>query len=130
MKPHVALAAGRAEFSTEERCFIVELSNTPGDAAVSIARARVEAGITTRWHVLDGIVERYVVLEGSGVVEIGELSPTRLGVGDVAVIPSGCRQRIANDGTADLVFLAICSPRFEASRYHDVDPQPLALSGA
>jgi len=39
-----------SEFYTSERCHIVELSNTRDDPYVSIARARVEPGVTTRWH--------------------------------------------------------------------------------
>ncbi len=114
----------RAEFHTEERCWIVEVSNTPDDPAVSIARARVEPGVTTRWHRLDGIAERYVILEGSGRVEVGALEPQLVGPGDVALIPPGCRQRIANIGSGDLVFLAVCSPRFRDEAYEDVDDEP------
>lgn len=122
--PAILPAAGAHEFATEERCFIAELSNSDRDEAVSIARARVRPGVTTRWHRLEGIVERYVILEGRGVVEVGDLAPAEVGPEDVVVIPAGCRQRIANRGASDLVFLAICSPRFRAEAYVDVDPAP------
>ena len=46
------------EFYTPEKCFIVELSNTADDEGLSIARARVEPGITTRWHRLKKSAER------------------------------------------------------------------------
>jgi len=36
-------------------------------------------------------------------------------------------QRIANTGGGDLVFLAICSPRFVQAAYEDVDTQPPAV---
>lgn len=114
--------AVNAEWHTDELCYINELSNDPADAAVSIARARVAPGVTTRWHRLHGIAERYVMLAGSGRVEVGDLPPRDLGPMDVVRIPPGCRQRIANTGDDDLVFLAICSPRFEASAYEDVEP--------
>jgi len=39
----------------------------------------------------------------------------------VVVIPPGCRQRIRNTGSSELVFLAICSPRFEPRHYEDVE---------
>ena len=110
-----------ADYYTEERCHINELSNTPTDAAVSIAEARVEPGVTTRWHSLQGIVERYVLISGQGVVEIGELPPVAVGPGAVVLIPAGCRQRITNNGHCDLVFLAICSPRFEQQFYQDCE---------
>ena len=110
-----------AEFYTAERCHINELSNLPEDSACSIARARVAPGVTTRWHRLDGITERYVVLEGLGRAEIGDLPPRGVGPGDVVLIPPACRQRIANLGKTDLVFLAICTPRFRPERYEDID---------
>jgi hypothetical protein len=40
------------EFYITEKCYITELSNTPDGPDVSIARARVEPGETTRWHCL------------------------------------------------------------------------------
>jgi mannose-6-phosphate isomerase-like protein (cupin superfamily) len=101
----------------DEGCFILELSNSADDPDVSIARARVPPGVTTRWHRLRGSVERYVVIEGEGRVEVGELSPQLVGPGDVVLIPSSCRQRITNTGEDDLIFLAICSPRFVPDAY-------------
>jgi mannose-6-phosphate isomerase-like protein (cupin superfamily) len=89
---------------------------------VSIARARVETSVTTRWHRLRGIAERYVIIEGLGRVEVGDLPATDVGPGDVVLIPPGCRQRIANIGSTDLVFLAICSPRFVPEAYWDINP--------
>ena len=110
-----------AEYYTPERCHILELSNIADDPDVSIARARVTPGVTTRWHRLADTIERYVMLEGSGRIEIGELPPRVVGPGDVVLIPPGCRQRIANVGGVDLVFLAICSPRFQTDAYEDLD---------
>ena len=110
-----------AEYFIAEGCFITELSNAADDPDVSIARARVEPGQTTRWHLLRDTIERYVLLEGSGQVEVGDLPPQPMGPGDVVVIPAGVRQRIGNPGPRDLVFLAVCSPRFEESAYVDVD---------
>lgn len=109
-----------AEYDTAERCWINELSNTAADPAVSIARARVAPGVTTRWHRLRDTAERYVITAGSGRVEVGGLPATAVGVGDVVRIPPGCPQRIANTGSSDLVFLAICTPRFRRENYEDV----------
>jgi mannose-6-phosphate isomerase-like protein (cupin superfamily) len=50
-------------------------------------------------------------------VEIGDLEPAAVGAGDLVLIPPGIRQRISNDGDTDLVFYAICSPRFSPERY-------------
>lgn len=114
-----------AEFYTPERCFINELSNSDADAEASIARARVPAGVSTRWHRLNGIAERYVLLSGSGRVEVGSLPAQHVGPGDVVLIPPGCRQRITNLGAEDLIFLAICTPRFRPEAYEDIDPEAM-----
>jgi len=109
------------EFHTVEGCYITELSNSGDDPEVSIARARVESGVTTRWHRLRGTAERYCILSGSGRVEIGELAPRDVTGGDVVLIPPLCRQRITNTGTEDLVFLAICTPRFTDGVYEELE---------
>ena len=108
------------EFYTQEGCFITELSNTPDDPEVSIARARVAPGVTTRWHRVKGTAERYLILEGKGRAEIGALPPREVGPGDVVRIPASCRQRITNVGQEDLVFLAVCTPRFTNSAYEEI----------
>ena len=109
------------EFFTPENCYITELSNSTCDPDVSIARARVKPGATTRWHRLAGTIERYYILSGSGRVEVGELPPQEVTTGDIVLIPSMCRQRIANIGAEDLIFLAICSPRFSNDIYEDIE---------
>ena len=119
----------RCEFFTPELCYITELSNSPADEQLSIARARVAPGVTTRWHRLIGITERYVVLFGEGEVEIGDLPAQTLKPHDVAIIPPGCRQRITNTGASDLVFLALCTPRFTPSAYEDIDDGLMATTG-
>lgn len=122
LQPVVRPLDPAAEYYTEERCYINELSNIGADPAVSIAQARVLVDTVTRWHKLAGITERYVILAGEGRVEVGVLPPQDVGAGDVVLIPPDCPQRIRNTGTGDLVFLAICSPRFRQDCYMDVDP--------
>lgn len=122
MREGVRKCAPGAEFPTPEGCFIVEVSNSADDPAVSIARARVEPGVTTRWHRLSGTAERYCIVSGAGRVEVGDLAPLVVGPGDVVLIPPDCRQRITNTGTDDLVFLAICTPRFFWDVYEDLGP--------
>ena len=121
MKPHIARAESSDEYYFDEGCFILELSNSSEDPAVSVARARVEPGRTTRLHRLTDTVERYVILEGAGRVELGESTPEDVTPGDVVIIPAGCAQRITNTGERDLVFLAICTPRFTRDAYEDVE---------
>ena len=121
MKTCIHKNSNSPEFATPERCSIAELSNSPDDADVSIARARVAPGVTTCWHRLHGISERYYILSGRGLVEVGELAPEELHPGDVVCIPPLCRQRISNIGEEDLLFLAVCSPRFSNDAYEDLE---------
>ena len=109
------------EFYISEGCYIVELHNTQDDPDTSIARARVVPGVTTRRHRLKGTVERYCIVEGRGRVEIGTLPPREVRAGDIVVIPAMCPQRITNIGTADLIFLAVCTPRFVTDAYEDME---------
>jgi len=122
---HIHRVDPASERLTEERCHILELANHAGDEALSIARARVEPGVCTRWHRLADITERYLILEGEGLVEVGEHAAQAVSPGDVVLIAPGERQRIRNSGTRDLVFLALCTPRFRWDAYEDVDPAPL-----
>jgi len=126
MKDAIKRLGRSQEFYTPEKCYITELSNSLDDPDLSIARARVAPGITTRWHRLHGTGERYFILEGTGRVEIGDRPPRDVTVGDIVIIPPLCRQRITNTGLSDLIFLALCTPRFRESVYEDVDDSPEA----
>lgn len=121
MKPQIRAYKPGGEYWFPEGCHIDELLNDPNDPVVSIARARVPAGGTTRWHRLRGTAERYLIESGRGRVELGVLDPREVGPGDVVIIPPGCRQRIANLAADDLVFLAICTPRFRQKDYEDLE---------
>lgn len=120
MKESIYKTRDRDEYFPEEGCYIREIWNTPEDGAASIARARVRPGDVTAWHLLKNIVERYVIMEGTGRVEVGDLPPAEVGVGDVVVIPRNTRQRIANTGDKDLIFLCICTPRFIQEDYESL----------
>lgn len=119
--PEVLHPTEMHEYFFHEGCHILELLNTRGDPQVSIARARVRPGVRTRLHRLVGITERYVILTGTGLVEVGELTSQEVRCGDVVIIPPGCTQRISNHGEVDLVFLAICTPRFTPAAYEDLE---------
>jgi len=109
------------EYFFHEGCFITELSNRADDPNVSIAQARVEPGQITRWHRLRNTIERYVIQSGSGMVEVGDEPPRKVSAGDVVFIPALCRQRIYNHGDDDLIFLAVCTPRFLLENYEDLE---------
>jgi len=123
MQAQIKTKVASAEYYTAECCYINELSNQAHDPAVSIAEARVKPGVTTRLHRLHGISERYVVLAGCGFVAVGGLPMQQVNPGDVVLIPPGCAQQISNTGQTDLVFLAICSPRFQQHAYEDIEPE-------
>ncbi|MEJ2691534.1 MAG: cupin domain-containing protein [Candidatus Thiodiazotropha sp.] len=119
MQPKILIYDPEKEYFFREGCFINELSNSERDPDLSIARVRVRPGEFTRWHLLDDRAERYAILQGIGEVELGEMDPKKVSAGDVVLIPAGCRQRIRNSGEGDLVFLALCTPRFVEGSYRD-----------
>jgi len=120
MDPFIVRKNQEKEFYTDERCFIIESVNAPRDI-MSIARARVEPGITTAWHLLDDIDERYLIISGRGKVEVGDNRPEIVGEGDVVFIPKGIRQRISNTGDSDLIFYCVCTPGFMPDKYHGME---------
>lgn len=128
MKEHVKRIQANTEFFIPEGCHIIELLQAGDDPHLSIARARLEPGMITRWHRLTGTIERYVILEGRGLVEVGQLPAQEVLPGDVILIPAGCRQRISNTGRADLLFLAICTPPFKPENYKDIEEPPIQFS--
>jgi mannose-6-phosphate isomerase-like protein (cupin superfamily) len=109
------------EFLTAERCFILETYNTSNDETLSIARARVPPGVTTALHAVEGTTERYIIAEGRGRVEVGEMPSAEVGPGDVVVIPPRTRQRIRNLGSTDLIFYCVCTPRFRRKNYRSLE---------
>jgi len=117
MRPEVKKSNVATEFETEERCYIAETANDSGDEFVSISRARVKPGVTTAWHKLKGVTERYIIVSGQGRVEIDDLDPINVFEGDVVRIPADTPQRITNNGHIDLIFFAVCAPRFLHSCY-------------
>ncbi len=120
MQAAILKYAAQSRYSTAERCDIIELSNSAADPALSIAQAIVAPGVTTQWHCVVDTVERYVIQSGQGVVEVGDLPPSAVSAGDVVLIPASLRQRITNTGEEDLIFLAVCTPRFQHSNYREL----------
>ena len=108
------------EFWTEERCFITELINTPDQPDASLAIARLEPGVTTQLHALDGLRETYTIIKGTGLAEInGQFH--RLNCNESLIIPAGAAQRITNDGLEDLEFYCLCTPRFTYNCYVNLE---------
>lgn len=121
MRPRIEKAdPSREFFAPSERCYILETWRAP-DYSMSFARARVTPGVTTEWHALEGVVERYIITEGKGRMEVGDLPPTDVAPGDTVYIPAGVRQRITNTGPRDLVFYCVCTPPFSPDCYRPLE---------
>lgn len=110
----------RTEFATRERCYITEWLNDQRWPEVSIARARVEPGVTTELHTLD-VLEWYVIEQGRGELTVGDADARNVAPGDSIPIPAQCAQKITNTGKSDLLFLCVCVPRFTPAAYRPVD---------
>ena len=121
MRERVCKPDPRTERMTSEGCSVLEAWNDESDCAVSIARARIAPRVATQLHRLRGVDERYLVVNGTGIVHVGESAPERVGPGDVVIIPAGKTQQITNAGDTDLVFYCICSPRFTPECYEAVE---------
>lgn len=120
MHPALIPAARSKEFATRERCHITELLNDPAVPDVSLARCRVEPGVTTELHSLQ-VTECYVVTAGIGLMEVAGAPAFPVAAGDAVEIPAGQSQRIRNTGDESLVFSCLCRPRFTAATYIPLD---------
>jgi len=118
MKPEIIKAINLKETFTSERCFIAENCRS-SDGKVSVARARVKAGVTTISHHLNEIDEIYIITKGAGIVQFENLEPTQVTAGDVVYIPAGASQKITNTGKSDLIFYCVCTPCFNQECYVD-----------
>lgn len=110
-------SAGLNEFFTNEKCHITELLNTEEVNNLSIAKARVEPGVTTTLHKLRNTAEVYYILSGKGAMEVDGEKMGVVATNDMVCIPENSTQRITNTGESDLVFLCICTPRFTPENY-------------
>lgn len=108
------------EYHIPEGCFITEIMNRD-EFPFSVSQARVEPAMTTVLHSLSDVFEAYYILSGSGLMEIDGGKLGEVVAGDVVPIAVGTPQRITNTGKNDLVFLCICSPRFQTPCYNDLE---------
>jgi mannose-6-phosphate isomerase-like protein (cupin superfamily) len=110
----------RAEVWTRERCFITELVNCAEQPEVSLARARVEAGVTTELHSLSAS-EWYIVEAGEGLMRVADREPFVVRPGDAICVEKNAAQQITNNGDFDLIFLCVCVPRFSQECYTSLE---------
>jgi len=113
-------AKPRAEYWMTERCYVTELLNSPDHPEVSIARTRVEPGVTTQLHSLS-VSEWYLIESGEGRMTVADAAPRNVAAGDVVSIPKFAAQQIENFGTADLIFLCVCAPKFLLDCYTSLE---------
>lgn len=107
------------EYFFDEGCHILELCNDVKHEELSIARARVEAGVETQLHSLSDTIERYIILKGKGVATI-DGKEYNVATNDVLIIEKGVSQKIRNTEKEDLVFLVVCTPRFATENYQEI----------
>ncbi|QEF95317.1 cupin domain-containing protein [Methanothermobacter sp. KEPCO-1] len=88
---------------------ILHPRNDPVGMNFSLAHAMLREGEASLPHRLGEAVEVYYILEGEGVMHIGE-EVREVSAGDAVYIPPGCVQYIENSGEGDLSFLCIVSP--------------------
>lgn len=110
----------RAEAWTRERCFITELMNSVEQPEVSLARARVEPGVTTELHSLS-VSEWYILEAGEGLMRVTNRDPFIVRPGDVVCVEKSTAQQITNSGKSDLIFLCVCVPRFSQECYTSLE---------
>ncbi|MDJ0710799.1 MAG: cupin domain-containing protein [Woeseiaceae bacterium] len=110
----------KPETWTSERCFVSEWLNEAAYPEVSVARCRMEPGVTTQKHSLS-VHEVYVVESGNGLMMLGDEEPFEVGPGGVVTIPKHTAQSIRNIGDGDLSFLCICTPRFLQECYTSLE---------
>ena len=78
----------------------------------TLAEARLPAGASTTAHHHVRTEEIYYVLEGRGLMRVGD-ETREVGPGDAIAIPPGAVHQMANTGTAVLKFLCCCAPGYE-----------------
>jgi mannose-6-phosphate isomerase-like protein (cupin superfamily) len=78
----------------------------------TLAEARLPAGQSTTPHRHLKTEEIYYILEGKGVMRLGDESAT-VGPGDAVAIPPGTAHQIANAGPGVLRVLCCCAPGYE-----------------
>lgn len=94
--------------------------NSVEQPEVSLARARVEPGVTTELHSLS-VAEWYILEAGEGLMRVADRGPFMVRPGDAVCVEKNAAQQITNNGKSDLVFLCVCVPRFSPECYTSLE---------
>jgi mannose-6-phosphate isomerase-like protein (cupin superfamily) len=78
----------------------------------TLAEARLPSGAATTPHQHVETEEIYYILEGRGLMRVGQQTAT-IGPGDAVAIPPGASHQITNTGAGMLRFLCCCAPGYE-----------------
>ena len=100
-------------YTTKDGSVIRELMHPDrdGNKNQSLAEATIPAGEKTALHKHECSEEIYHILQGKGVMVLGENKIT-VEIGDTICIPPGMRHNILNSGDVDLKILCACSPPY------------------
>lgn len=102
-------------FTSRDGCRLSELLHPKNDPELqmdmSLCHCILGEGEATVPHHLEHQTEVYYILSGKGEMHIGEKA-AEISSGQTVAVPPGMVQWIANKGTDDLVFLAICQPQW------------------
>ena len=101
-------------FTTKDGSEIRELL-APRNSCIqkqSLAEARLKPGQATDPHFHPITEEIYYILEGTGVMTIGDETKD-VGPGDAIAIAPGAVHTIVNNGNIVLKFLCCCAPAYE-----------------
>lgn len=78
----------------------------------TLAEARLPPGTSTIPHHHVKTEEIYYILEGQGVMRVGE-ETSPVGPGDAIAIPPGAEHQLTNPGPGQLRLLCCCAPGYE-----------------
>jgi mannose-6-phosphate isomerase-like protein (cupin superfamily) len=78
----------------------------------SLAEARLPPGASTTGHHHVKTEEIYYVLEGQGLMQVGQ-ERRQVGPGDTIAVPPGAYHQMTNTGPTVLKFLCCCAPAYE-----------------
>ena len=95
-------------FTTKDGSTIRELHHT---AVQSLAEATLEPGQATERHYHRLTEEIYLVVKGSGSLEV-DGDTKRVRPGDAVLIPPAAWHTLENDGSSELVILCCCAPPY------------------
>lgn len=116
---HTTRLASIPCYETKDGSIIRELMHPQvhGNAAQSLAEARVPVGSRTRLHRHHQTEELYHITQGEGLMTLGsEQFPVT--VGDTVCIAPGTAHCIRNGGRVELRLLCCCSPAY---RHEDTE---------